>query len=180
MVTTAKKTAGGYLQKNKQITEVKNMSNVSSSNQHTSDERESLCWDLYVESIANGTPNAYQSAIQAGYSQSHAENITLQGWFKERLQKLKRRDLLSKAEKVLDETLEMDDTEPILVEGEVIDRKRNPALTKIKQDSAKFLAERLGKEEGYSTRHEMTGKNGENLEPLVVVNYGDIKPPETT
>lgn len=153
------------------------ITNPNGANQYQYDPRQKLCWDLYINPKSETFGNAYQSAIKAGYEDATARQITTVEWF---IEKRRRLNLLSKAEKVLDETLEMDDTEPILVEGEVIDRKRNPALTKIKQDSAKFLAERLGKEEGYSTRHEMTGKNGENLEPLVVVNYGDIKPPIQT
>lgn len=148
-------------------------SNPNGSNQFQHDPRQIRTWELYINPKSETFGNAKQSAIKGGYEPEYAGQITTAEWF---IVKLRRLNMLGKAEKVLDETLEMDDTEPIFVDGEVIDRKRNPALTKIKQDSAKFLAERLGKEEGYSTRHEMTGKNGENLEPLVVVNYGDIKP----
>jgi len=41
--------------------------------------------------------------------------------------------------------------------------RTEPALVKIKQDTAKFIAERVGKNEGYSTRTELTGKDGEKL-----------------
>jgi hypothetical protein len=114
------------------------------SNDTTSDPREQICWDNYVNSIAKGQENAYQSAIDAGYSKDHARNITLQGWFKERKSRLKRKDMLSKSEKVLDETLDM---LTINEEGKV-----DAQLHKIKVDVAKTLVTTLGKDEGYSTK----------------------------
>lgn len=107
--------------------------------------------------------NAYQSAIRAGYTENYAKNIMaeLPEWLVDNMGDMQR---LRKAEKVLDETLEMNDIEPVYSEGEEIGQKRNPALTKIKQDSAKFIAERLNKEK-YSTRNEVTGKDGKDLVP---------------
>lgn len=135
--------------------------NPYNANGTTGDPREQKCWDLYIIGITNGRENAYQAALDAGYSLDHSRNITLQGWFKERLSKLKRKDMLSKAEKVLQEMLEMDDTQLKITEkGNV--SFRDASLTRIKQDTAKFLAERLGKAE-YSTRTEHTGKDGEAI-----------------
>ena len=74
-------------------------------NQHTPDIREQICWDFYIESINNGQPNAYESAIKAGYAKDTAKNITLTGWYKERLEDLERKEMLSKAEKKLAKTL---------------------------------------------------------------------------
>ena len=69
--------------------------------------------------------------------------------------------MLQKAEKVLEETLDMDVSITTIVnELEVI--KIDPALAKIKQDTAKFIAERVGKEY-YSTRSEVTGADGKDL-----------------
>ena len=68
---------------------------------------------------------------------------------------------MQKAEKVLEETLDMDVSITTIVnELEVI--KIDPALAKIKQDTAKFIAERVGKEY-YSTRSEVTGADGKDL-----------------
>jgi phage terminase small subunit len=111
------------------------------SNQKTSDPREQLCWDLYIEKLSVGVSNAYQSAIEAGYSQSHADNITLQGWFKERLQKLKRKDLVSKAEKLLEKTLDY--------KSEDDEGKIKVDLLRVQTDVAKHVTNSLGKEEGY-------------------------------
>lgn len=113
----------------------------SSANQHTNDEREQKCWNYYVESIGKGEVNAYESAIKAGYSEDHSRNITLQGWFKERVQKLKRKDLVSKAEKLLEKTLDYkseDDKGKVKVD-----------LLRVQTDVAKHVTNSLGKEEGY-------------------------------
>jgi len=137
------------------------MSINSSANQHTDDDREQLCWDIYVANLAKGIDNAYQAAIEAKYSEDHSRNITMQGWFKERKAKLKRKDMLSKSEKVLDETLNMNTLDK---EGLV-----DPQLLKIKVDVAKTIATTLGKEEGYSTRSELTGKDGKDFEVKTII-----------
>lgn len=129
--------------------------NPHGANGTTSDPREQVMWDIYVANLSKGIDNAYEAAIKAEYTESSAKNITLTGWFKERKAKLKRKDMLSKSEKVLDETLDMNTLDK---EGLV-----DPQLLKIKVDVAKTIATTLGKEEGYSTRTEMTGKDGEKL-----------------
>ncbi|HRF69826.1 MAG TPA: hypothetical protein PKV66_00180 [Candidatus Pelethenecus sp.] len=129
--------------------------NPNGANGTTSDPREQKTWDIYVANLSKGIENAYKAAVEAGYSKDHAENITIQGWFKERKAKLKRKDMLSKSEKVLDETLDM----PTLDKEGLVD----PQLLKIKVDVAKTIATTLGKEEGYSTRSELTGKDGKDL-----------------
>lgn len=141
--------------------------NPNGANGTTGDPREQICWDLYVKSIINNRENAYQSAIEAGYSEDHARNITLQGWFKERKAKLRRKDMLSKSEKVLDETLDMN---TINEEGKV-----DAQLHKIKVDVAKTLVTTLGKDVGYSTRNELTGADGKDLPtPLLALIETDV------
>ena len=108
------------------------------------DPREEICWDLYVKSITENRENAYQAAIDAGYSIDHARNITLQGWFKERKQKLKHKDLLSKAEKVLIKTLEY--------ETEDSEGKVNVPLLAVQTKVADTVVTRLGKNEGWSDK----------------------------
>jgi|APSaa5957512622_1039677.scaffolds.fasta_scaffold190970_2 hypothetical protein len=101
--------------------------------------------------------NALRSALKAGYSQEYSESITHQmpDWLSENLGDMRR---LRKAEKVLDDTLDMD-TEVKDPLGSVT---TSPALVKVKQDTAKFVAERIGKNK-YSTRKELTGSGGERL-----------------
>lgn len=111
--------------------------------------------------------NALQSGLRAGYSQEYSENITslMPNWLSEIIGKKKR--LLVKAENALEDTLDM----PIEVqklegygdEKELVVRTE-PALIKIKQDTAKFIAETVGKDEGYSKRTELTGKDGGAVE----------------
>lgn len=139
--------------------------NPNGANQYQLDPRQKLCWELYIKPGTEYFGNAYQSAMKAGYEEGYAAQITTVDWF---LEKVRRLNLLGKAEKVLEETLVMSDIE--LTESNPLGT-RNPALTKIKQDTAKFLAERLGKAEGYSTRTEMTGADGKDLPtPIVTVN----------
>lgn len=129
------------------------------SNGNTSDPREQICWDIYIEQLQEGLDNAYQSAIQAGYSQASAKNVTMRDWFKERLRKLKRKDMLSKSERKLERTLDYE-VEEIDENGKM---KVRTDLLKIQVDVAKTLVTTLGKNEGYSSRNELTGKDGENL-----------------
>lgn len=132
------------------------MRKTTPSNQYTSDEREQVCWDLYIESIRKGTPNAKASALKAGYSEPHSDNITLQGWFKGRSDKLRRVNMLSRAEKNLEKVLLMDTQS----EGKEI-----PELLRIQVDVSKTIVTTLGKNEGYTTREEITGSNGKDLIP---------------
>lgn len=131
------------------------MSLVSSANQHTSDVREQKMWDFYVKGITNSTENAYQAAIDAGYSEDHARNITLQGWFKERKDKLRRREMLSKAERNLDNILDIKYRDD---EGKVISD-----VLRIVTDVSKSVTSTLGKDQGYSSRQEITGKDGKDI-----------------
>lgn len=121
--------------------------NPNGANGTTSDPREQVMWDFYVESITAGQVNAYESAIKAGYEESSAKNITLRGWFKERLEDLERKDMLSKAEKKLAKTLTYD------VEDKETGKVQTDLL-RIQTDVAKHLTSTLGKNKGYSTRTE--------------------------
>jgi hypothetical protein len=134
-------------------------SNPNGSNQYTPDPREQICWDFYVESLLNGQPNAYSSAIKAGYEESSAKNITLRGWFRERHDSLSRKEMLSDAEKVLRKTLRYK-TEKIRDDGT---EEIKTDLLRVQTDVAKHITSTLGKNEGYSTRNELTGKDGEAL-----------------
>lgn len=129
--------------------------NPNGSNQHTSDPREQICWDFYVESVAKGQDNAFESAIKAGYEESSAKNITLRGWFKERLEDLERKNMLSDAEKLLRKTLRYKTEDD---EGKV-----KVDLLRVQVDASKHLTSTLGKDKGYSSRVEATGKDGTKL-----------------
>lgn len=121
----------------------------------TSDPREQITWDIYVSELSKGIGNARKSAMDAGYSEEHSSNITMQGWFKERKSRLKRKDMLSKAERNLDKVL---DFEMMTDEGKV-----NTQVASLVIGVSTTIANTLGKDEGYTTRQEVTGANGERL-----------------
>lgn len=119
--------------------------------------------------------NAYQSALEAGYSKEYAESLTSKSlkWLSENVGDLNR---LQKAEKVLDDILDlphvvqaMGPFGPLFEKGK--DKKPimtvSTAILKVKNDSAKFVAERLNKQK-YSTRSEVTAKGGRDLIPSSV------------
>lgn len=129
--------------------------NPNGANGTTSDPREQTCWDFYVESIIKGQVNAYESAIKAGYEESSAKHITLRRWFIERLEDLERKQMLSKAEKKLSKTL---DYNPEDADGNI-----KVDLLRVQVDASKHLTSTLGKDKGYSSRQENTGKDGKDL-----------------
>lgn len=83
----------------------------------------------------------------------------IEGWRRDRK--------LNLAEGVIEEMLTM----PVTVLKHVNDEEEKdyivtePALVKIKQDTAKFVAETLGKN-SYAKRNELTGANGKELVPV--------------
>lgn len=140
-------------------------SNPNGANQYHLDPRQNLCWNYYINPKSETFSNLYKSAIKAGYEPDYAEQLSATQWFKD---KVRRMNLLSKGEKVLEEMIDMDDIVDMPSEfgtQSIIIKKRDPALTRIKQDTAKFLAERLGKNEGYSSRSEVTGPDGTPFVP---------------
>ncbi len=142
------------------------ITNPNGANGTTSDPREQIMWDFYVEGIAKGIENAFESAIKAGYEESSAKNITLRGWFKERLEDLERKNMLSDAEKVLKKTLRYK-TDEVDENGK---EKVKTDLLRIQVDASKHLTSTLGKNKGYSTRNELTGKDGEALPTPILSN----------
>ena len=131
--------------------------NPNGANQTTSDPREQVMWDFYVKGLENGIENAYQAAISAGYEDSTAVKITVRSWFVERKDKLRRKGMLSKAEKNLDKVLSF---EMVDNEGKV-----NTPVASLVTDVSKTIVKTLGKDEGYTERSEHTGKGGKDLIP---------------
>lgn len=119
-------------------------SNPNGSNQYQLDPRQLTCWNFYVDPRSETFGNATQSALKAGYEFETADKITSTDWF---LGKRRRLNMLSKAEKVLDETL---DYIAIGEEGKV-----DVGIGRLKLDAAKVIATTLGKDEGYSSKLEI-------------------------
>lgn len=96
--------------------------------------------------------NARGSALRAGYKESYADNITMESpaWIHADVQ---RAAMVKKAQSNMQDIVDMPITKA----------ETNPSIMKVWQDSNKFLLERLGKDDGYSARTELTGKGGKQL-----------------
>lgn len=95
--------------------------------------------------------NALQSALSAGYAREYAESIMSKNldWMAENVGRRKR--ILEKAEKNLETLLDSEDE-------------------KVQADMTKFVAKTLGKNDGYSDRTEITGKDGKELPTPILQN----------
>lgn len=147
--------------------------NPNGANGTTSDPREQVMWDFYVDSIRENRVNAYESAKKAGYEESTARQITVRSWFLERLEDLERKQMLSKAEKKLAKTLDY--------EVEDADGNVKTDLLRIQTDVSKHLTSTLGKNKGYSTKveNELSNPDG-NLKTIVInKHYGSNDKPLT-
>lgn len=125
------------------------------------DPRQMICWEYYIDPDSETFANATASARKAGYGSEYAREIKQTKWF---ISMERRIRLRTRGEEVLEEMLDM----PVIVEkrasaaSDVMVMITDPSLVKIKQDTAKFAVERLGKED-WSTRSEHTGANGAAL-----------------
>lgn len=119
--------------------------------------------ELYNDPKSATFGNAAGSARAAGFGKNYSRAITykMPGWLQEA--KERRMEMLKQAEQVLKDTLVMDTKVKVFNGALHIDTKEDSGLRKIKQDSAKFIAERLGKK-FYSTRTELTGLEGGPVE----------------
>lgn len=146
-----------------------NRTNPYNANQYQLDPRQKLCWELYINPKSETFGNGMQSAIKAGYEEAYANQITTVEWFKEKVRRL---NMLSKGEKVLDETLDYDAIDPNT-------GKIDSGIARIKLDAAKHVTSTLGKDEGYSTRQEQTGKDGKPIEIQQITGMQIIKDEDT-
>ena len=112
--------------------------------------------EAYTDPKSPTFGNAKQSALKAGYSEHYSNNITRSGndWVSEIVRDQERKQ---KAEKRLDEFLDMD--------------VEDPAKMRIVTDVAKFVLKGMAKEK-YSERYEHTGPDGKEL-PTPILNIID-------
>jgi len=112
--------------------------------------------EAYLNPDSPTFSNAYRSALQAGYEDEYAKNITSKGndWMAEIVRDKER---VTKAESRLDEILNLD--------------LEDPNKLRAVSDISKFVTSRLAKDK-YSDRQEHTGPGGKEL-TINVVNYGD-------
>lgn len=116
-----------------------NPSNPNGANQYQLDPRQKLCWESYIDPKSATFGNALQSALKAGYEYETADRITTHDWF---VAKRRRLNMLDKAEKVLDKTLDY-------VTEDLETGKVNVPLLKVQTDVATKVASFLGKDAGY-------------------------------
>jgi hypothetical protein len=123
-----------------------------SGNQYQADPRQALFLEYYLHPKSPTFSNALQSALRAGYAQEYSESILSQDldWLSESLRK---NDRLARAEKVFDKTLDYETDKNGRVDSN---------LLRIQSDIAKFIASTIGKDK-YSSRQELTGKDGKDL-----------------
>lgn len=134
--------------------------NPNKVNQYTApDPRQALFLKYYLDKNSDTFSNALQSALRAGYEQKYAEAILSSNtkWLEESVKSLNHERMLRKAEKNLDEFLDLDTTNKKIVDDEVIEYQ-DSQLVKVKQDTTKFVAERLGKKV-WSQKTEVETKN---------------------
>lgn len=105
----------------------------------------------YLDPTSETYSDAKNSALRAKYSQEYSETITTKGliWLSDSVGQ--KRKLVEKAKKKLDIFLDSEDE-------------------KIAQDTTKFVLKTIGKDEGFSERTEMTGKNGQDLIPKPILD----------
>ncbi len=145
--------------------------NPNGANQYQLDPRQKMCWDYFVDPMSPTFSSGLASAKKAGYTDGTAAQITTEQWFIEKLRTL---NMLEKAEKVLNDMLEIEVEEPVVgmfgpmkgLDGKDL-MKRNPHFVRVKQDTAKFVAERVGKSK-YSTKTETDLTSGGK--PIVFID----------
>ncbi len=109
--------------------------------------------------------NAKQSALKAGYSEEYSSNLTGQfpEWLSENISRRKR--LLEKAEKNLEEALDMDSAVIANKEGTLIEAN-NIDIVKVKVDVSKHITKTLGSKHGYSEKTEVEHSGSISLSDL--------------
>ncbi len=128
----------------------------------TDTDKQQKCWDFYVQTVIMGAPNAYQSALKAGYTEETANRVSTWKWFKDRKKKLDRIGLLVDAERNLHKLLNTPYIVTKVKNGEKY-QEVDPELARLVLDVSKTIVKSLGKDEGYSERSEVTGKGGEPI-----------------
>jgi hypothetical protein len=142
-------------------------SNPFSVNQYTQlDPRQKVCWDYFIDPRSDTFSNAKQSALKAGYTETTSNQITTELWFTERVRRF---NMVSKAERNIDEVLDLPIKDPLTGK---IDSVAIANRTRVDM----FVLERLGKDEGYSTKQELVHSNNIKLtegNPLLDDLFGD-------
>lgn len=121
---------------------------------------------FYTDPKSLSFGNARESAVRAKYSLNYANNITglMPDWLFDFIGNM---NMVRKAERNLSEMLDLEVNEQVITMiGPLVDKetgqpikKVNPNLLRIKQDTSKFVAERLNKDK-YSSQQEIKHSGG--------------------
>lgn len=134
------------------------------SNQHIADPRQQLFIAYYINPESKTFGNALQSALRAGYKERYAKDIMgkMPNWLAEKAEQIKDEEMIELAEQNLKEYMKVDDEQPVMSFGTVLKdkngnivKKKNVGIMKIKQDTSKFVAERLAKKRYGQAKVEM-------------------------
>lgn len=148
--------------------------NPYKANQWVPDPRQIIFLQNFLDPKSKTFSNVYQSGLAAGFKDNYARNLTAQmpTWLKERLDELK---MINKAERNLNEFLEMDTTNKgTTKDGKEIYEFDDVGKIRIKADISKFVAERLNKNR-WSERKEHTGDKGDPIGIVALIASLDIK-----
>jgi len=118
--------------------------------------QQELFLKAYTDPKSPTFSNALQSGLKAGYSQEYSESITTKGldWLAENVGK---GNLIKKAEKNLEMALD----------GLLDDAEKGAKLIQYK--ATEFTLKTQGKDQGYSERTELTGKDGKDFEVKTII-----------
>jgi hypothetical protein len=144
--------------------------NPAGANQWIKDPRQDIMWEKYLKGWMKGTPNARKAALEAGYSETTAMNITNFIWFKDKFEKLRRKEFLSKGERNLERFLDLDYSKLDEITGERTGIDIDKA--KIVADMTKLVVTTLGKDEGYSSKTTLDQKVSGEVQ-IRAVSYAD-------
>lgn len=136
-------------------------------NRFQEDPRQDLFWNLYMEGILNKQPCIKAAGIKAGYSAASSGRISQTLWFKNKKKALKKGSMYKNAVQNLDDVMKLKymGTKVNKETGEeedTVDIDR----AKLVIDVSKTVVKSLGKDDGWSERSEVTGKDGS---PLVIM-----------
>ncbi len=118
------------------------------------DERQIKFLSFYLNPNSETYMSVRASALKSKFSESYADNLThlLPDWLSENIGK--RKSMLVKAERNLDNMLDLETKQLIITMVGVLKdgkgneiKKENPNLLRVKADVSKFVAERLGKKD---------------------------------
>ena len=134
------------------------------------DPRQQVCWDLYLKGWKAGRPSATQAARDAGYAENTAVNICNLTWFKEKKDKLRRSNMMSRAEKNISRILNMGYTKIKQLEDGSQTEEVDKDVLRIVADMSKTIVTTLGKDMGYSSKTEVK----HTVNPVPILDLGNM------